>query len=165
MKSTPRWTWGQLDYEDQLPNKNIHKNSSIHSYFRQLRHIGIEKKKKIEETPKKTEFVFHLVLLGIIKRKPEAATNDQLTKQAPNCIQTQTFHSLLFRGSVLPLAVVVPTFLCSRTLSTSELNFGGGLESTSSVEWKPRGTAPPQCESSKWKDFKKTYLYPNHTSP
>ena len=110
----------------------------------------LELKKKIEETPKKTEFVFHLVLLGIIKRKPEAATNDQLTKQAPNCIQTQTFHSLLFRGSVLPLAVVVPTFLCSRTLSTSEkLNFGGGLESTSSVEWKPRGTAPPQCESSK----------------
>lgn len=122
-------------------------------------------KKKLKKRQKKTEFVFHLVLLGIIKRKPEAATNDQLTKQAPNCIQTQTFHSLLFRGSVLPLAVVVPTFLCSRTLSTSELNFGGGLESTSSVEWKPRGTAPPQCESSKWKDFKKTYLYPNHTSP
>ena len=159
MKSTPRWTWGPTLLWRQ-PATKPYSQEFIHPLILSPTptYIGIEKQKNEENNAKKIEFVFHLVLLGIIKRKPEAANNDQLTKQAPNCIQTQTFHSLLFRGSVLPLAVVVPTFLCSRTLSTSELNFGGGLESTSSVEWKPRGTAPPQCESSKWKDFKKLPL-------
>merc|ERR1711878_122126 len=63
-------------------------------------YIGIEKQKNEENNAKKIEFVFHLVLLGIIKRKPRGR---RPSRTQP--IQTQTFHSLLFSGSVLPLAI------------------------------------------------------------
>merc|ERR1712122_323753 len=135
----------QLYYEDNQLQNHIHKNSSIHSYFRQLRHILEKKQKNEENNAKKIEFVFHLVLLGIIKRKPRG------TKPPGSSKPIKPKHFIRFYSvGVFYLLLSVPTFLCSRTLSTSEkLNFGGGLESTSSVEWKPRGTAPPQCESSK----------------
>jgi len=70
----------------------IHKNSSIHSYFRQL-YIGKTKK----STPKKTKFVFHLPSCWNI-----IAANSQ----------TNIFslaNSRIESGSVLPLAVVEPT--------------------------------------------------------
>ena len=77
MKSTPRWTWGQLDYEDQLPNKNIHKNSSIHSYFRQLRHIGIEKK-KLKKRQKKLSLFSILFFLELLSENQRLLTMTNL---------------------------------------------------------------------------------------
>ena len=145
MKSTPDGLEDQLYYEDnQLPN-HIHKNSSIHSYFRQLRHILELKNKKMKKiTPKKSSLFSILFFLELLSENPEAADHLGLNPSKPK-------HFIRFYSvGVFYLLLSVPTFLCSRTLSTSEkLNFGGGLESTSSVEWKPRGTAPPQCESSK----------------
>merc|ERR1712045_648121 len=68
-------------------------------------------------TPKKSSLFSILFFLELLSENPEDPTPSRTQP-----IQTPTFH-------------------CSRTLSTSEkLNFGGGLESTSSVEWKPRGT-------------------------
>merc|ERR1712113_645625 len=142
---TPDGLEDQLYYEDnQLPN-HIHKNSSIHSYFRQLRHILELKNKKMKKiTPKKSS-LFSIFLLGIIKRKPRGS-DDHLGLNPSKPKHFIRFYSV----GVFYLLLSLPTFLCSRTLSTFEkLNFGGGFESTSSVEWKPRGTAPPQCESSK----------------
>jgi len=113
------------------------------------------KNEKNPENAKKIEFVFHLVLLGIIIRKEAKKLLNLPTTN------TQTFQLPQFRGSVLPLAVVDPTFsVCSRTefVDFRIEFFGGGLESTSSVEWRPRGTSPPPSESSKWKDFKKKGL-------
>ena len=155
MKSTPRWTWGPTLLWRQ-PATKPYSQEFIHPLILSPTptYIGIEKQKNEENNAKKIEFVFHLVLLGIIKRKPRG------TKPPGSSKPIKPKHFIRFYSvGVFYLLLSVPTFLCSRTLSTSEkLNFGGGLESTSSVEWKPRGTAPPQCESSKWKDFKKLPL-------
>lgn len=146
MKSTPDGLEDQLYYEDnQLPN-HIHKNSSIHSYFRQLRHVLELKNKKMKKiTPKKSSLFSILFFLELLSENPEEPNHQDPQNQS------KPKHFIRFYSvGVFYLLLSVPTFLCSRTLSTSEkLNFGGGLESTSSVEWKPRGTAPPQCESSK----------------
>merc|ERR1712185_430339 len=99
MKSTPDGLEDQLYYEDnQLPN-HIHKNSSIHSYFRQLRHILELKNKKMKKiTPKKSSLFSILFFLELLSENPEDPTPSRTQP-----IQTQTFHSLLFSGSVLPL--------------------------------------------------------------
>merc|ERR1712025_114328 len=108
-------------------------------------YIGIEKQKNEENNAKKSSLFSILFFLELLSENPgEPNHQDPQNQSKPK-------HFIRFYSvGVFYLLLSVPTFLCSRTLSTSEkLNFGGGLESTSSVEWKPRGTAPPQCESSK----------------
>jgi len=102
MKSTPRWTWGPTLLWRQ-PATKPYSQEFIHPLILSPTptYIGIEKQKNEENNAKKIEFVFHLVLLGIIKRKPRGTKPPGSSKP----IQTQTFHSLLFSGSVLPLAI------------------------------------------------------------
>merc|ERR1719429_1027033 len=52
-------------------------------------------------TPKKSSLFSILFFLELLSENPEA--DDRLGLNQP--IQTQTFHSLLFSGSVLPLAI------------------------------------------------------------
>merc|ERR1712029_339402 len=80
---------------------HIHKNSSIHPYFRQLRHILELKNKKMKKiTQKKSSLFSILFFLELLSENPEDPTPSRTQP-----IQTQTFHSLLFSGSVLPLAI------------------------------------------------------------
>jgi len=107
--------------------------------------LELKNKKMKKITPKKSSLFSILFFLELLSENPEEPNHQDPQNQS------KPKHFIRFYSvGVFYLLLSVPTFLCSRTLSTSEkLNFGGGLESTSSVEWKPRGTAPPQCESSK----------------
>jgi len=83
----------------------IHKNSSIHSYFRQL-YIGKTWRKNPEKSPPKKSSLFSILFF----LEYHCCT-------AKLCQDRQLFSLCCFEesGSVLPLAVVEPTSLCSRT--------------------------------------------------
>merc|ERR1712062_1699 len=62
---------GVCEIHNQLQN-HIHKNSSIHSYFRQLRHILELKNKKMKKiTPKKSSLFSILFFLELLSENPE----------------------------------------------------------------------------------------------
>ena len=75
----------QLYYEDNQLQNHIHKNSSIHSYFRQLRHILELKNKKMKKiTPKKSSLFSILFFLELLSENPEEPNHQDPQPTNPN---------------------------------------------------------------------------------
>merc|ERR1712029_690895 len=102
-------------------------------------------------TPKKSSLFSILFFLELLSENPEEPNHQDPQNQS------KPKHFIRFYSvGVFYLLLSVPTFLCSRTLSTSEkLNFGGGLESTSSVKWSPGVQHPHNVNQASEKTSRK----------
>merc|ERR1711988_1331964 len=95
-------------------------------------------------TPKKSSLFSILFFLELLSENPEEPNH-----QDPQNQSKPKHFIRFFSGSVLPLAIGANLSLLKNFVDFRKIEFRWWVGITSSVEWKPRGTAPPQCESSK----------------